>query len=114
MTVLGFNDQSYVDSLSPEAIRYFLDVTLEEYKRRWAKNLEKRFLLSLRMNHSLEERCLGAADSKEEAMLHIQKILRKAIKRHMEKICWTIYGRLKYRAAGRKVCPGIDIGIMIM
>ena len=28
-----FNDQSYVDSLNPEAIRYFLDVTHEEYKK---------------------------------------------------------------------------------
>lgn len=65
-----FNDQSYVDSLNPEAIRYFLDVTHEEYKKavgeEFGKTIPSIFTDEPQFGR---KRCLGTADSKEEVML---------------------------------------------
>lgn len=65
-----FNNQSYVDSLNPEAIRYFLEVTHEEYKKavgeEFGKGIPSIFTDEPQFGR---KSCLGTAHTDEEIML---------------------------------------------
>lgn len=67
---LWFNGQSYVDSLNPKAIRYFLDVTHEKYKgavgEEFGKTIPSIFTDEPQFGRKHQ---LGTAASEEEIML---------------------------------------------
>lgn len=65
-----FNNQSYVDTLNPEAIRYFLDVTHEAYKNAVGEEFG-RTIPSIFTDEPQfgRKNCLGNAEAMEEVML---------------------------------------------
>ncbi len=94
-----FNDQSYVDSLNPEAIRYFLKVTHEKYKEavgeEFGKTIPSIFTDEPQFGRKHQ---LGTAVSEEEIMLPFTDDLPRTYKEkygeelldHIPELLWEL------------------------
>ena len=96
-----FNHQSYADTLNPEAVRYFLEVTHEKYCQavggEFGKTIPAIFTDEPQFG---KKRCLGNADSQEEVMLpftedfpdSFQKAYGEDLLDHIPELLWELPG----------------------
>ncbi|MBC5690354.1 hypothetical protein H8S37_15665 [Mediterraneibacter sp. NSJ-55] len=94
-----FNNQSYVDSLNPEAIRYFIEVTHEAYKKavgeEFGQTIPSVFTDEPQFGR---KKFLGTAESKEEVMLPFTDDFAKSYKKtygedlldHIPELLWEL------------------------
>ena len=104
-----FNDQSYVDSLNPEAIRYFLKVTHEKYKEavgeEFGKTIPSIFTDEPQFGRKHQ---LGTAVSEEEIMLPFTDDLPRTYKEKYGESQTQALGEVMRSLRGFSL-PGIDM-----